>query len=71
MSNTDHEDQLDAEERFLIDQIRTLQLEYEKAAKPYVERLVLIRSLRPAPRFMLSVEQAQMFAAIAKAEGQQ
>lgn len=38
-----------AEERYLKEQIHLLRLSYEEAIKPYVDRLVMIRSMRIAP----------------------
>jgi hypothetical protein len=38
------------EEQYLVEQIRQLQLAYERDAKPYIERLVHLRSLEPSPR---------------------
>lgn len=56
------DDHVDAEERYLIDAINALRREYEQAAKPYVDRLVYLRSIR-APRYILSVDEAAAFAA--------
>lgn len=51
-------DPLDAEERYMIDAIRALQCEYEKAIKPYADRLVYLRSLRPHPPFVIMLDAA-------------
>ena len=50
----------DKEERYLIDQLRALQESYALAAKPYTDRLVEIRSLRPVPDpIFLTMAQAE------------
>lgn len=43
---------LDCEDRYLVGQIESLQREYMAAAKPLVDRLVYIRSLKPVPPFI-------------------
>lgn len=49
----------DSEERYLRETLAMLQESYAKAAKPYIDRLVMIHSMRvPAP-ITLSLEQAQ------------
>ena len=45
------------EEQYLLEQIRRLQLVYERDSKPYIERLVHLRSLEPAPRLVLDASQ--------------
>ena len=51
----------DAEERYLYERLADLRRSYELAAKPYIERLVQIRSLRPAPSITLTLDQAREF----------
>jgi hypothetical protein len=50
---------MNAEEQYLVDAIRVLQRDYEKAAKPYFDRLVQIRSMQPPPPMIISLEQAE------------
>lgn len=41
------------EEHYLIEQIKLLQQAYEKAAKPFVDRLIYLRSIElPRPIFI-------------------
>ena len=47
------------EEELLIEQIKQLQEAYNRAAKPFVDRLVALRSLRPMPPMLVTYEQAQ------------
>ena len=47
------------EERYLYERLADLRRSYELAAKPYIERLVQIRSLRPAPSITLTPDQAR------------
>jgi hypothetical protein len=54
------------EQEYLLQQIDLIRLEYEKAVKPYVDRLVYLKSLEPLPPIFVTFEQA---AAIAKATG--
>ena len=49
------------EERYLYERLADLRRSYELAAKPYIERLVKIRSLRPAPSITLTLDQAREF----------
>jgi len=57
------------EQEYLFYQIDRIRLEYEKAVKPYVDRLIHLKSLEPLPpRIFVAFEQ---FAAIAKAEGEE
>lgn len=37
------------EEQYLIERIEEIQEQYRKAAQPYIERLVRIRSMQPSP----------------------
>lgn len=41
------------EERYLIDCIEIIRRDYEKQIRPYVDRLIKIRSLRPMPPTLL------------------
>jgi NADH:ubiquinone oxidoreductase subunit D len=52
------EETLDAEERYHLERVHELRLAYEAAAKPYVDRLVYLRSIRPQVPFVITVEQA-------------
>lgn len=47
------------EEELLIEHIQQLQEAYNRAAKPFVDRLVALRSLRPMPSMLVTYEQAQ------------
>ena len=49
------------EECYLYERLSDLRRSYELAAKPYIERLVQIRSLRPAPSITLTLDQAREF----------
>ncbi len=51
----------DEEERYLCERLADLRRSYELAAKPYIERLVAIRSIRPAPSITLTLDQARDF----------
>jgi hypothetical protein len=51
----------DAEERYLYDRLADLRRSYELAAKPYIERLVAIRSMRTGPGITLTLDQAREF----------
>ena len=59
------------EEDYLHEQLRMLQLNYEKAAKPIIDRLVRIRSMDTNPSILVSIDQlpADWCAAITKTEG--
>ena len=48
-----------AEERYLRETLAILQESYSKAAKPYIDRLVVIRSTRPPAPMMVTREQAE------------
>jgi hypothetical protein len=48
----------DAEERYIHQTLAMLQESYAKAAKPYIDRLVAIRSLRPL-QMVVTREQAE------------
>ena len=47
------------EERYMYERLADLRRSYELAAKPYIERLAQIRSLRPAPSITLTPDQAR------------
>lgn len=47
-----------AEERYLRETLATLQENYAKAAKPYIDRLVALHDLS-VPQMLVTVEQAQ------------
>jgi hypothetical protein len=49
------------EEDYLYEQLRMLQLSYEKAAKPIVDRLVRINSLRCHPSIRVSMSELEAF----------
>lgn len=44
------------EERYLIEMIEMIAEAHRKAAEPYVNRLVALRSMRLPPRFVLSAD---------------
>ena len=48
---------LDDEEQYCKQSISLLQKEYAVAAKPYIDRLVRIYSLRPSPPMILTNDQ--------------
>lgn len=47
------------EERDLREILDRLRQEYERRAKPYIDRLAAIESLRPPPRIFMTIEQAR------------
>ena len=49
----------DEEERYLLDTLDGLRRSYEKAAKPYIDRLVRIRNARPAQPMIVSIAEAK------------
>jgi hypothetical protein len=51
----------DAEERYCYQMLAELRKSYERDAKPYIDRLVAIKSARPAPRITLTIDQAREF----------
>lgn len=53
------EETLDVEECYMLERIRELRLQYEAAIKPYVDRLVYLRSIRPQPPISIALEQAE------------
>lgn len=59
-----HDQSFDEEERFLIGKIQRIQEEAQRTAKPYVDRLVHLRSLRPMPPMIITAEQARAFGLI-------
>ena len=48
---------LDDEEQYCKQRIALLQKEYAAVAKPYIDRLVRIYSLRPAPAIIVTNDQ--------------
>lgn len=58
---------LSAEERWTLETLRALNDAHQKACKPYLDRLVYLRSIQPAPRVLLTLEQA-MAAGLIRAE---
>lgn len=59
-----HDEDFDEHERFLIGEIQKIQEAYQLAAKPYIDRLMYLRSLRPMPPMFITVEQAKEFGLI-------
>lgn len=57
----------DAEERYLRETIAMLREGYEKAAKPYFDRLVAIQSMKPPRPMIVTREQAEAMGFIDKA----
>lgn len=57
MREEEYHDPYDVEERFLVEQIKAIQEAYQKAAKPYVDQLVRIRSMRAPNRVYVTREQ--------------
>jgi hypothetical protein len=49
------------EERYLLDRLAELRKDYELAAKPYIDRLVAIRSMQTTPSITLTLDQAREF----------
>lgn len=49
-----------AEEEYLHEAIAALQKQYARAAKPYIDRLVAIQSMKSPPPMFISVEQATL-----------
>ena len=47
------------EERYLIDILKRLRTEHEKAAQPYLARLAAIRAREEPPSIFVTVERAQ------------
>ena len=47
-----------AEERSLVKKLASLQESYAMEAKPFIDRLVSIRAMRPTPQMMVTLEQA-------------
>lgn len=56
MSDTDAD-----EERYCYQMLAELRKAYERDAKPFIDRLVHLKSLEPTPRIVLTVEQAREF----------
>jgi hypothetical protein len=49
------------EERHLVKKLASLQESYAMEAKPFIDRLVSIRSMCPTPQMMVTLEQAREF----------
>jgi len=49
-------DELDDLERMLLGQIDEINREYQRTIKPFVDRLIEIRSLRPLPPFYVVID---------------
>lgn len=47
------------EERYLREALAMLDESCRKMAKPYIDRLVFLQSLRPSPRMLVTKEQAE------------
>lgn len=56
--NEEDFDPIAQEERELLGIIADLQREYQRQAKPYVDRLVRLKSLQPPPPFIFPVAEA-------------
>ena len=52
------DDPFEAERRQILEIIRRMQDDHQKQLKPYIDRLVRIGSLYPAPRLVIPLEQA-------------
>lgn len=50
-----------AEERYCLQALAELRRSYERDAKPYIDRLVQLRSTRPVPTITLTLDQAREF----------
>lgn len=48
-----------AEERYLLEMLAILRESYEKMTKPYIDRLVSIRSMRPTAPMLVTRQQAE------------
>ena len=46
------------EEQYLVEQIRLLQQQYEKAAKPFVDRIIYLRSIELPRPIVFPIEAA-------------
>jgi hypothetical protein len=55
------------EERYCYQALADLRRSYDAAAKPYIDRLVLIKSLRPTPSIVLTLDQAREFVQFGRA----
>ncbi len=47
---------IDEQEQYLIEAIDSLRRGYEAATRPYIDRLVMLRSLRPAPPIWITID---------------
>lgn len=56
------------EERYCLEALHILRLSYERDAKPYIDRLVAIKSMQPAPSivFQLTAIDPALLAEMAK-----
>lgn len=52
-------ERIDSEERYLRETLAMLQDSYEKAAKPYIDRLVEIYAMRLPEPMIVTIEQAR------------
>ena len=53
-----YSEKIAAEERYLLGQLAIIRQSYEQAAKPYVDRLVALRS-RSLPQMIVSIDEAR------------
>ena len=52
---------MDEEERYCLQMLAELRKAYERDAKPYIDRLIAIHSMRPSKTLVLSIDQAREF----------
>ena len=52
------------EEQYCYQALAELRKSYERDAKPYIDRLVAITNMRPAPSIMLTLDQARESVAV-------
>ena len=50
----------DPEEQYLFEQLQYLSLQYERAAKPYIDRLAEIRATQSSIKMVISLEDARL-----------
>lgn len=55
------ESEYTTEERSLVKKLKSLQESYAMEAKPFIDRLVSIRAMSPAPQMIVTLEQAREF----------
>lgn len=53
-----YSEEMIAEERYLLGQLAIIRQSYEQAAKPYVDRLVALRSMS-RPQMLVSIDEAR------------